>query len=263
MRKVILSFLALTAIAGGAHAALINSDFSNFGSNWNPYSVNSGSVTFDGSVATINAIGPTNGAGLYQEDLDFTTLGQEFSVTTTVNNTGNIRMGFLNAALETGPNNVYANGETGPKTVVCDDPAFNHAFAEKTGAVGGIIAIDSIVTNEITAPPTWGSGTGASSVSRQSDTSATLNWNQAEDNVTPMGQIVYNIYWSEVEGDVFTEGIKDTVVGALTTTVTGLPSNGAAYFGVRAVDRVGNGESNAVTVSLAPVLSVDHWNQYE
>lgn len=263
MRKTLLTIAAFAALAGGALAALTNTDFTGFGAGWTTYNVNSGSVTFDGDNAILNAIGPTNGAGLYQEDTAFATLGQEFSVTVTVVNTGNVRAGFLDSSLATGPNTVYANGETGPKTVVCDDPNFNHAFAEKAGAIGGIISIGSIVTTEITAAPTYPGAPGATSVSRVSDTSATLNWNEAADNVTPTAQIEYDIYWAADSADVFTEGVKETATGTTSMIVTGLPSNGEVFFGVRAKDRVGNGESNTTTVSLAAVLSADGWSAYE
>lgn len=240
--------------------ALVNSDFSAFGTGWTVVTSGSGSVNFDGSVATLTAF-TTSGAGVEQAETLFTTPGQEFEMSVDVLNNGNIEAGWRNASSVVFASTIYASGATGTRTVRCDDPAFNVVFVEKTGAVGGIINIDNVAATEITAPPTYPGAAGIASATRTGPTEASLTWNAAVDNVTPAGQIGYNVYWSTTPANVIAEGVKASFIGVTSGTVSGIPS-GQVFFTVRAVDRVGNEETNTGQISLDAVTSTDGWSLY-
>ena len=74
-----------------------------------------------------------------------------------------------------------------------------------------------------------------------------LRWNPATDDVTPSSQIVYEIFTSITPGgEDFARPSWTTTPGATTFRTPGLPSHGAIYFVVRAMDQAGNVDQNRV-----------------
>ena len=72
-----------------------------------------------------------------------------------------------------------------------------------------------------------------------------LSWKPAHDNITPSAQIVYAVFESSTSGgEDFSQASWTTRPGATTFTTPRLPSNGLAYFVVRAQDRAGNEDHN-------------------
>jgi hypothetical protein len=80
-------------------------------------------------------------------------------------------------------------------------------------------------------------------------TSLVLSWQPATDNVTPPEHIQYLIYMSETSGQDFNTPTYKTPLGATSYTVTGLSPNTTYYFVVRAMDEVGNIDTNIKEMS--------------
>lgn len=118
----------------------------------------------------------------------------------------------------------------------------------------------SVSTGDST-PPAWsGSNIGLDTAIRQiSGTSVDLTWFQANDDVTPLNEIKYQIFYDTVEANVFAAGPKTMVTGSLTTTINGLAAGSTYYFAVRAEDASGNRETNTVIQTVPPVSSVSDW----
>lgn len=241
--------------------AISDPEFDQYGAGWTIYTSGSGSVNFDGTVAQLTAFLYYD-AGLEQVESAFSTSGQEYRLDIQVNNNGNILAGWRNSSDADGPTTMYANGATGARSILCDDPAYNKVFAEKAGSIGGVINIEYMRTTNVTAPPTYITAPGILTATRASATSANLTWNAATDNVTAASGIVYRIYWSTASGTVISSGVKTTFTGATSGTVTGLPSNQQVFFSVRAADRVGNAESNTVQANIAAASGVSDWPLY-
>ncbi len=73
----------------------------------------------------------------------------------------------------------------------------------------------------------------------------TLSWQAASDKVTPVAQIVYDIYFANTSGgEDFARPTWTTPPGATSFRTPGLPSHGDAYFVVRARDAAGNEDTN-------------------
>lgn len=73
----------------------------------------------------------------------------------------------------------------------------------------------------------------------------TLDWQAANDNVTPAAAIVYDIYHATTAGrEDFTHPTWTTSPGATSFRTPGLPSHGDTYFVVRARDTAGNEDTN-------------------
>jgi hypothetical protein len=74
-----------------------------------------------------------------------------------------------------------------------------------------------------------------------------LAWDAASDNVTPSGQIAYDIYQAtKPGGEDFSAPTYGVRKGATTFTTPPLPADQTFYFVVRARDRAGNRDSNVV-----------------
>jgi hypothetical protein len=85
-----------------------------------------------------------------------------------------------------------------------------------------------------------GPGTGQTATYR-------LAWDSATDNVTPSGQIAYDIYQAtKPGGEDFSAPTYGVRKGATTFTTPPLPADQTFYFVVRARDRAGNRDSNVV-----------------
>jgi hypothetical protein len=81
-----------------------------------------------------------------------------------------------------------------------------------------------------------------------------LDWDQAQDNVTPATQIVYDIYQATKSGgEDFSSPTYTARHGATTFTTPPLPADQSIYFVVRARDRTGNRDSNTVERSGANI----------
>ena len=77
----------------------------------------------------------------------------------------------------------------------------------------------------------------------------TLSWSAASDARTPSTQIVYDVFESTTPGgEDFTTPTWTTAPGVTTYRTPGLASHGSFYFVVRARDRAGNEDANAVEV---------------
>ena len=258
-RTLILTGAICLFAAAMAQAALTNEEFDSGGTGWTTYATGSGSVTFPGTTAQINAF-VTSLAGLEQTDSSFSTTGQERLLTIQINDNGNILAGWRNSSDVDGTTVIYSSGATGVRTVGSDDPAFNKVFAEKIG-VGGIINVEYMRVTDVTGPPTFA---GIATAARTSLTGADLTWAAGTDSVTPQGQIIYRIYWSTNSANVITDGVKtSSTAGATTIGVTGLPSGQQVFFTVRAEDRVAHRDTNTVQQSIASLTAVENWFLYE
>ena len=75
----------------------------------------------------------------------------------------------------------------------------------------------------------------------------TLRWDPASDNRTPTRRIVYDVYQATTAGgEDFSTPTYTTDPGATSFTTPLLPTDKVFYFVVRARDRAGNRDSNAV-----------------
>jgi hypothetical protein len=75
----------------------------------------------------------------------------------------------------------------------------------------------------------------------------TLTWKPATDPHTSSSAIVYQVYESTTAGgEDYAQPTWTTAPGATTFRTPGLPSHGSFYFVVRARDRAGNEDQNAV-----------------
>ena len=260
MKRTAIMTTIISALAAGSFG-LTDPNFDLLGAGWTTYTAGSGAVTFPGTVAELTAFVFAS-AGIEQVESAFTTSGQEYQLAVQVNTNGNVLAGWRNSSDVDGPTTVYASGATGTRTILCDDPSYNKVFAEKTGSVGGIIDIESMITSNVTAPPSYGSAPGLISAVRASATSANLTWHGATDNITPVSEIVYRVYWSTGSASVISEGQKTSFTNTTTGLVTGLPSGQQVYFTVRAADRVGNTETNTVQQSIPASAGIDSWELY-
>lgn len=244
------------------------------GAGWTIETAGSGSVQFglsnidfSSDVARLTAF-TTSGAGIAQQIPGFTTTGQEFQlvITPLSGSSGNLRAGFRTIGGAVSPSLIthYLGGQTNARTIKSDDPTHPVIYIEKEGAVGGINEVDSMAVTQITAAPTYGGPAGLLTAVRASATSANLTWNLATDNITPSGQIVYNVYYSAAPGTILQGGIRTTFTGVTAGTVTGLPNGVDMYFIVRAADRVGNEEGNTSSILMGPEpLAAPDWQIFE
>ncbi|MBX7245782.1 MAG: fibronectin type III domain-containing protein [Candidatus Sumerlaeaceae bacterium] len=257
MKRLALGSMILAMVSVGV--ALTNGDFNSGGAGWTTYTAGSGSVSFSGTTADINAIAASL-AGLEQAESGFTTTGQEYELTTVINNIGNIETGWRNVSDVTFASSTYAGGQTGTRTVKCDNPTYNIVFAEKVGVVGGIgIQVESMQTAVITAPPTAGT---ALTATRAGNTSANVTWTTGTDNISAQSEIVYRVFWDTNSANVISSGVRQSFTGQTAGLVTGLPASAQVFFSVRAEDRVGNRETNITQVSIPSNASVADWVYY-
>jgi hypothetical protein len=74
-----------------------------------------------------------------------------------------------------------------------------------------------------------------------------LKWSPAKDAVTPAGELVYDVFQTNVAGtETFSKPTYTTQPGATTFTTPPLPDDAPYYFVVRARDRAGNRDANRV-----------------
>lgn len=140
--------------------------------------------------------------------------------------------------------------------------------AEATGTPNAISTYNVVVTSTgpDIAPPTWvGEVHGIDTVTRlQGNTTANVTWHQATDNVTAQAAIRYDIYYSTVLANIFTEGVKKTVTGGLSTTLSGLTATATYFVAVRARDEANNRDINTRSLQLAPLPNAaQSWEFYE
>lgn len=99
-------------------------------------------------------------------------------------------------------------------------------------------------------PPTFA---GLEAAVPVGSSSMSLSWQPASDDVTPAGDIVYQVYMAEVAGaQDFSAPRLTTPAGANEALVQGLAADTTYYFVVRAADAAGNQDGNTVEVSAAP-----------
>jgi hypothetical protein len=105
-----------------------------------------------------------------------------------------------------------------------------------------------------TTAPTFA---GASSVSGASNTTLTVNWSAADDDVTPAAAIDYLVCWSQTNGGCASSFVTGaTVTGGTSYQATALSPNTPYYFLVRARDAVGNTDVNTTQRSAATTVDV-------
>jgi hypothetical protein len=92
-------------------------------------------------------------------------------------------------------------------------------------------------------PPSYTGDEGIQSAAITAQGTASVEWNQAEDEFTIPGRIIYNVYWSQVFADLYTAP-GESVTGALSLIIPGLEPGAGYYFAVRAEDGAGNEEQN-------------------
>jgi hypothetical protein len=86
---------------------------------------------------------------------------------------------------------------------------------------------------------------------------ATITWAAASDVATTPDKMFYDVYESATPGgeDFMKPPATTSMQGALTITVTNIPSNATTYFVVRARDLEGNTDANTVEASLVTNVS--------
>jgi hypothetical protein len=88
---------------------------------------------------------------------------------------------------------------------------------------------------------------GLASVKALGSTQLQLSWLPATDDVSSSGAIKYRIYQaSATGGEVYTTPTITTTAGVTTYTIGSLKPDTAYYFVVRAVDEVGNADTNVI-----------------
>jgi hypothetical protein len=93
-------------------------------------------------------------------------------------------------------------------------------------------------------PPTFG---GIMTATAIGETTALIGWSAAQDQVTPVGRIVYRVYQSTSPGgETFTSAPVSTVTGVEGATIENLAAGVKYYFVVRAVDEAGNADTNTI-----------------
>lgn len=114
--------------------------------------------------------------------------------------------------------------------------------------------IVSTTTPPDTTPPTFA---GAASVTNATNTSLTVTWAAATDNVTPQAQIQYQVCWSQSATQCSTSfTAMATVTGATAYIANGLAPAKTYYFVVRAKDAANNVDSNVVVKSGSTTADV-------
>jgi hypothetical protein len=80
-----------------------------------------------------------------------------------------------------------------------------------------------------------------------SETSYTLSWASATDNVTPAKKIVYDVYQANTPGgEDYSTPTYTSKAGATSFTTPPLSTEKPVYFVVRARDKAGNTDTNTV-----------------
>jgi hypothetical protein len=105
-----------------------------------------------------------------------------------------------------------------------------------------------------TTPPAFAGATTTGSVTQSS---ITVGWNAATDNVTPQHSIIYLVYRLTTTG--FTPSsstlIATTAAGATSYTDIGLTADTSFYYVVRAEDQAGNIDTNTVQISATTLVA--------
>lgn len=127
----------------------------------------------------------------------------------------------------------------------CFDPLFDIASMVHASAATDV------------TPPSF---TATPSAVASSRTSVDLSWDAATDNITPQGDIVYEIHWSTSAARPFAVRGK-TTAGGTVFTAEDLRAGTTYYFRVRAVDQAGNStESSEVgcstTADASPAVTL-------
>lgn len=104
----------------------------------------------------------------------------------------------------------------------------------------------STATLADTTPPTFAGATGTSSIGQ---TSATVNWTAATDNVSQSSAIIYLVYRSTTTTISYTTPIATTAAGAASYTDSTLSAGTTYYYVVHAKDEAGNEDANTAQVS--------------
>ncbi len=97
---------------------------------------------------------------------------------------------------------------------------------------------------------------GIATAAGASTTSVALSWAAANDDTTPAGGIVYDVFVSSDPACFdFATPVLSTAAGAAGATVSGLPVNSTRHFVVRARDASGNASQNSAASSAKTFVS--------
>ena len=138
-----------------------------------------------------------------------------------------------------------------------------HILVEALNATGGVlyrgetyvdldgtpVSVPIVMVSADPVPPVFA---GLSSITSVTHTSMVLSWSPATDNVTPQDKIQYLIYMATTSGgENFSVPSFTTTLGATMFTLTGLTPETTYCFVVRAMDEVGNIETNTIEFCAA------------
>ncbi len=133
---------------------------------------------------------------------------------------------------------------------------FNVIARDQNGNKTAYIMSSQATQSLDTTPPVAGNG-GVLTFGSITETSITVNWTKATDNVTPQASLEYLVYYSQVcnLNTVVNIEANGTAVGTYTAdidtkTVTGLTHQKAYYFNVIVKDSAGNKRAYAMNSRL-------------
>jgi hypothetical protein len=137
-------------------------------------------------------------------------------------------------------------------------PNTNYSFVvrarDQAGNRDSNTNIVSTTTPPDTTPPVFA---GAAAVTNATNTSLTVTWAAATDNVTPQAQIQYQVCWSQSATQCATSfTAMASVTGATAYIANGLSPSKTYYFVVRARDQANNVDSNTVVRSGSTTADV-------
>jgi len=120
---------------------------------------------------------------------------------------------------------------------------------------GTVITLTIVMVSTDTTSPTF---SGLSTITSIMETSLTLSWSPATDNITSQDRMQYLIYMSTTSGgENLSSPSFTTSSGATSFTVTGLSPATTYYFIVRAKDESGNIDNNTVEKSATTPSPAD------
>ncbi len=109
---------------------------------------------------------------------------------------------------------------------------------------GTPVTLTIVMVSMDVTPPTF---SGLSAITSITDTSMTLSWSPATDNITSQDRMQYIVYMSTTSGgENFSLPSFTTSAGVTSFSVTGLSPSTTYYFVVRAKDEAGNIDTNTV-----------------
>lgn len=121
------------------------------------------------------------------------------------------------------------------------------------------VTATTLVASPDTTPPTFA---GANSLTVQANTSMTVSWSAASDDVTSAANIVYVVYRAMTSGgeNYASPPFASTLPGALSYVDTTATTTNKYYYVVRAKDQAGNMDANTAEVFGPVSFTTDIYN---